>query len=126
MKPEMWEKYRNPKNSKNTRTDATTADDCGVMSLGHSPSSSNLYSVPCPKLSIETCKFCRKPLDTALHATNRAHYDCNICWDYLTCNGVCGKCGKPFSSQEEADMKTHEECYPDNVPHVAYYDCVQA
>ena len=37
LKPEMWEKYRNPKNSKNTRTDATTADDCGVMSLGHSP-----------------------------------------------------------------------------------------
>ena len=36
LKPEMWKKYRNPKNSKNTRTDATTADDCGVMSLGHS------------------------------------------------------------------------------------------
>ena len=43
LKPEMWEKYRNPKNSKNTRTDATTADDCGVMSLGHSRMDVNAY-----------------------------------------------------------------------------------
>ena len=37
LKPAVCEKCHNPKNSKNTCTDATTADDCGVMSLGHSP-----------------------------------------------------------------------------------------
>ena len=36
LKPAVCEKCHNPKNSKNTCTDATTADDCGVMSLGHS------------------------------------------------------------------------------------------
>ena len=36
LKPEMWEKYRNPKNSKNACTGTTPANDCGVMSLGHS------------------------------------------------------------------------------------------
>ena len=36
LKPAICEKCHNPKNSKNTCTDATTADDCGVMSLGHS------------------------------------------------------------------------------------------
>ena len=37
LKPAVCEKCHNPKNSKNACTDATTADDCGVMSLGHSP-----------------------------------------------------------------------------------------
>ena len=37
LKPAVCEKRHNPKNSKNTCTDATTADDCGIMSLGHSP-----------------------------------------------------------------------------------------
>ena len=36
LKLAVCEKCYNPKNSKNTCTDATTADDCGVMSLGHS------------------------------------------------------------------------------------------
>ena len=36
LKPAVCEKCHNPKNSKKTCTDATTADDCEVMSLGHS------------------------------------------------------------------------------------------
>ena len=36
LKPAVCEKCHNPKNSKNACTDATTADDCGVMSLGYS------------------------------------------------------------------------------------------
>ena len=43
LKPAVCEKCHNPKNSKNTCTDATTADDCGVMSLGHSLSALIFY-----------------------------------------------------------------------------------
>ena len=43
LKPAVCEKCHNPKNSKNTCTDATTADDCGVMSLGHSPERRKSY-----------------------------------------------------------------------------------
>ena len=45
LKPAICEKYHSPKNSKNTCTDATTADDCGVMSLGHSHMSQNLNNI---------------------------------------------------------------------------------
>ena len=36
LKPAICEKYHNPKNSRNACTGAASADDCGVMSLGHS------------------------------------------------------------------------------------------
>ena len=75
---------------------------------------------------MESCEFCRKPLDIAPYDTNRAHKACNDRWDWLTSAGLCGKCGKPFGSQEEADMRAHLKCYSDSVPYEGYYDCVQA
>ena len=73
---------------------------------------------------METCKFCQKPLHDYQYGANFAHKACNVRWDYLTDNGMCGKCGKPFRNHEEANMRVHEECYPDSVPYTSYGDCV--
>ena len=83
------------------------------------------YSKPRANISMEACKFCRKSLDLVSSNMNGAHQACNDRWDWLTRNGLRGKCGKPFRNQEEADMKVHIKCYPDDVPYEGYEGCVR-
>ena len=52
LKPAVCEKYHNPKNSRNACTGTTPANDCGVMSLGHSPATSTTgWGRPCQNLT---------------------------------------------------------------------------
>ena len=69
---------------------------------------------------METCKFYQKPLQDRPYNANFAHEACNARWDSLT---PSGKCGGALATQQEADMRVHEACYPDSMPYTAYGDC---
>ena len=75
LKPAVCEKCHNPKNSKNTCTDATTADDCGVMSLGHSlgMETTSLSRAACAVTSSRSSQLmfaCARCMEIARHSRN--------------------------------------------------------
>ena len=74
-----------------------------------------------------TYKFCYKSLNVALHGFNRARDVCNARWGSITQGGQYGKCagGGAFRTQEEAGMKAHVECHPDDVQYERYEGCVR-